>query len=156
MPNPCQTQQRPAEYHGEPRNTDRRPRSVIPSPGPFLHRGGSRIRTWEGISQRIYNPATRAILGVGAYSETQSAHPSPPACALMTMARFRIGPSVDRLSGRNNAQQRDATLSNDSIPARKRGSRGWLQEACLVFQKILSIYVNEGGFGTTGPSAPLR
>jgi hypothetical protein len=31
-------------------------RPAIPGQGPFLQRGGSRIRTLEGISRRIYNP----------------------------------------------------------------------------------------------------
>jgi hypothetical protein len=42
---------------GKPIVTPRRtPRPVIPVQEPFLLRGGSRIRTLEGISRRIYSP----------------------------------------------------------------------------------------------------
>jgi len=45
------------EATGTPSVTPRRwSRPVIPAQGPFLQCGGSRIRTLEGISRRIYSP----------------------------------------------------------------------------------------------------
>jgi hypothetical protein len=60
-PNPCQIQRRPTEYSGEPRGHDR----ALPDESPDVSSqvrghscsgGGSRIRTLEGISRRIYSP----------------------------------------------------------------------------------------------------
>jgi hypothetical protein len=76
--------------------------------------GGSRIRTLEGISRRIYSPLPGRL-------ERRRTLKSP-ACAPITTGPARAddrgqasasGPPVGRLSRRNNAQQRDTTLTND-------------------------------------------
>jgi hypothetical protein len=65
------------EATGTPSVTPRRwPRPVIPGHGPFLQRGGSRIRTLEGISRRIYSPL-RVRSWARCTLRNPSAHPSP-------------------------------------------------------------------------------
>jgi hypothetical protein len=98
----------------------RRLRSVIAGQTPFLLGGGSRIRTLEGFSRRIYSPLHTRSDGRCAGSG------SGPVC----------GPS-------QQTQQRSATRydadQRQVISAGERHSRGCDQASCLVAQKILSI-----------------
>ncbi len=73
----------------------------------------------EGISRRIYSPLHTRTDGRCAGSGSR--------------------PSVGRLSRRNNAQQRDTTLTNDKYPRWSASLSSCGPQLCLVSQKILSI-----------------
>ena len=101
--------------------------------------GGSRIRTLEGISRRIYRPLPCSP-SVVAYS-TAPAHPSSPGPHTpMTVGRFR---RIGAVCGPSQPTEQHSTMRCDAdqrqVAAGQRRSRGCGQEACLVSQKILSI-----------------
>jgi hypothetical protein len=73
------------------------------------------------------------------------AHPSPPSRTPMTMDRSAPGPSVGRLSGRNDAQQRDVTPTNEKY-FRWSASLSWLWSGCLLGlpKDVVHLVVHEG------------
>ena len=95
---------------------------------------------FEDISRRVYSPLPgrprrRRTLKIHACAPLTTDPPAP-----MIVEGSTSGPSVGRLSRRNDAQQRDTMLTNDKYPRWSASLLSPGPQLCLVSQKILSIY----------------
>jgi hypothetical protein len=69
----------------------------------------------EPSADAVHTAQSQTIPGVGTHSGTPFHTVATGPHAPMTMDRSATGPSVGRLSGRNNAQQRDATPTDERV-----------------------------------------